>query len=80
MKIPALDWRARAAVDAAVALAFAGIMYSQGAPGWAITLLLYLSTRASRLAVAADVAAVQSSVHELAERLPQHLDDLDGLA
>ena len=63
MKLPAsLDWKVRAAIDLTVAAAFAVMLWSQGAPTWAITLLVYLATKPSRVSLAGDLAAVQSTV------------------
>lgn len=53
-----LDWKTRALVDGFTAVALIGIMFAQGAPAWALTLGFLIATRASRLALAADTAAV----------------------
>lgn len=69
MNLRALDWRARAAIETVAAAAFLLALFVQGAPGWALTLALFVATRVSRVAIAGDLAAVQSSVHELRSEL-----------
>ena len=63
MKLPAsLDWKVRAAIDLTVAAAFIVTMYSQGAPTWSLTLVLYLATKPSRMTLAGDMSALQTTI------------------
>lgn len=55
---------ARGLADAFVVLAFGLVAFSQGAPAWALTLLLFCATRSSRLDTAADLGALQEAIHE----------------
>lgn len=63
MKLPTnLDWRVRAATDLTVLVAFLLVLSSQGAPGWAMTLAVLFATSPSRLALAGDLAALQTTL------------------
>ncbi len=63
-----LDWRIRLTLEAVVLITFASVMASQGAPPWAVTALLYIGTRSSRLDIAGDLGALQVSIKRLTVR------------
>lgn len=56
-----MHWRTRALIDLVVLCVIAFIMHVQGTPAWAQTLLVYIATRPSRLDMAGDFAALQST-------------------
>lgn len=57
-----IDWRLRAAADLIVLAAFLFVLSSQDAPGWAMTLAVFIAIHPSRIAIAGDLAALQTTV------------------
>lgn len=57
-----LPWWAIHLADLLVMAAFAVVLIEQDAPAWAITLLIYLATKPSRVAHAADMGAIQTTI------------------
>lgn len=57
-----LEWRVRAVADLLVLASVGTIMGYQDAPAWALALLFYIGTRPSRLDMAGDLSAIQTSI------------------
>lgn len=62
-------WWFHLAAELAACGIFYGLLKWHDAPTWAIILFFFVCTRASRIAVASDVRAVQSSLRLLVEEL-----------
>lgn len=60
---PYTSWKLRLAVEFMAGLGFFGLLYMASAPAWAYVLYLAVATRPSRMDVANDMVAVQSSLH-----------------
>lgn len=65
-----MHWRVVALIDFAVLVAFMVSLWMYDAPTWAMILLVYMATKPSRIAYAADLGALQLSIKASRSELP----------
>ena len=69
-------WRQVLAFEIILQIAFGIVLWSQGAPAWAITLMFFIASRSSKVAVSANLGVLQTTIKIVPEKAADAVESM----